>query len=132
MVHSHVSNLYNRQCDEDEARWDKRLNKVAKQKPGKSGSVRLCAVAITATLAACALPPPPLRHDLIVEGGAESYPAFEAAAKVCGFTALKRVSDGSGGTHINLYNIYPITRAGRCAMQWIDDHPDSGLVLSAH
>jgi hypothetical protein len=93
--------------------------------------MRLAAGIAVASLAACASTPP-LHHDLVVEGRAQNYAAFEVAAYECGFTSLKEVSDGSGGSHINLYNVYPLTRASQCATRWVEEHPELGLRVSAH
>ena len=64
------------------------------------------------------------RQELIVEGDQRSYPAFEMAAKSCGFTSMVRKSDGRGGTHFNIFVQYPLTDADQCVMQWVERHPE--------
>lgn len=73
--------------------------------------------------------------ELIVEGNAASYPAFLEAAEACDLTTFEEVSDGAGGTHVHLYlaaPAYPLSAPARCALQWIDEHPELGLVVSGH
>ena len=70
---------------------------------------------------------------LIVEGNEASYPAFEAAAKACGYTAYRRfpgatVGSVTVGPHYNLSRVD--SRAAMCAIQWVDQHPETGLILS--
>jgi hypothetical protein len=99
-------------------------------------SAQLTLAMILPILAACAtdafssLPP-----DLIVEGDKRSYPAFEAAAKACAYTDYWRlpgakVQNTSVSPHFNLYKVN--TRAARCTLRWIEDHPDTGLRISSH
>lgn len=93
---------------------------------------RLCLAISTLAAVACASTGQPAT-ELIVEGGQESYAAFEAAAAGCGFSTLKRESDGLGGTHIHLYDIrYPLRPAAKCALAWVSQHPEAKLILSAH
>jgi hypothetical protein len=66
----------------------------------------------------------------IVEGNPESYPAFESAARACSFSALRRVSNGIGGSHYLVRLSYPLTEPERCLTRWLDKHPE--LVRSAH
>lgn len=91
---------------------------------------------IMVTLCSCAtVDYQPSSFELIVEGNEESYPAFEAAAQACGYTAFWRfpgatVQDTSVGPHYNLSRVR--TRAARCATRWVDEHPETGLKISAH
>ncbi|HEY5723115.1 MAG TPA: hypothetical protein VIT45_12410 [Allosphingosinicella sp.] len=102
---------------------------------GRWSAVFTC---MTGLLAACASMPSgrPPDIDLIVEGREESYPAFEAAAKACGFTTMELfteyVTDPRGRSHFNLYKVYPLNRESRCVLQWVDDNPQAGLVLMGH
>lgn len=94
------------------------------------------AVMVTA-LSACAIgdfsSQPP---ELVVEGDESSYPAFETAARICGYTAFSRFPGAtlqqniSVGPHFNLFRTR--TRAARCAIDWVDEHPQSKLRASYH
>jgi hypothetical protein len=73
--------------------------------------------------------------ELVVEGNEEAYPAFEGAAQACRYTAFRRYSGtGTGkmrvGPHLNLYRIE--SRAARCAIRWMRDHPEVGLIVMVH
>jgi hypothetical protein len=72
---------------------------------------------------------------LVVEGNEAQYRAFEAAAKACGYTTFWRfpgatVAGTRVGPHFNLLRID--TRAGRCAIRWVNAHPETGLHTSYH
>lgn len=86
-------------------------------------------------LASCATNSfPRSSFSLIVEGNEASYPAFEAAAKACGYTAYQRFpgvtvqGNMTVGPHYNLSRVD--SRAATCAVRWVDAHPESGLRLS--
>ena len=71
----------------------------------------------------------------MVEGNAANYPAFLEAAAACEFTTFEEESDGVGSTHFHLYlaaPAYPLSAPARCALQWIDEHPEQELVVSGH
>ena len=76
----------------------------------------------------------PSSFVLIVEGYEQSYPAFEAAARTCGYTAFWKfpgatVQTAKAGPHYNLSRTN--TRAGLCVIRWVQDHPETGLKISA-
>lgn len=72
--------------------------------------------------------------SLIVEGNEASYPAFEAAAKACGYTAYQRFPGATVqenitvGPHFNLSRVG--SRAATCVVHWVNTHPESGLKMS--
>lgn len=72
--------------------------------------------------------------DLIVEGNEASYPAFEAAANACGYTAYLRFPGAAvkptimAPPHFNLSRIK--SRPARCTMSWVSEHPETGLRIS--
>jgi hypothetical protein len=75
----------------------------------------------------------PSSFVLIVEGNEASYPAFEAAAKVCGYTAYWRFPGAvtrsvKVGPHYNLSRV--TSRTARCTTNWVDQHPETGLKMS--
>jgi len=72
--------------------------------------------------------------ELIVEGNEASYPAFEAAAASCGYTAFQRFPGATVqknipvGPHYNLSRVH--TDAALCTIRWVDGHPEAGLKIS--
>jgi hypothetical protein len=74
--------------------------------------------------------------SLIVEGNEASYPAFEAAAKACGYTAYERFPGATvqGTTRVDPhYNLSRVgSRAAICVTRWVDGHPETGLQISGH
>jgi hypothetical protein len=72
--------------------------------------------------------------ELIVEGNEASYPAFEAAAKGCGYSGFRRFPGATVqnnitvGSHYNLLRVR--SRAARCTTDWVDAHPEAGLRIS--
>jgi hypothetical protein len=76
----------------------------------------------------------PSSFELIVEGNEASYPAFETAAKDCGYTAFRRFPGATVqnnitvGPHFNLSRVR--SRAARCTTDWVDAHPEAGLRVS--
>jgi hypothetical protein len=73
--------------------------------------------------------------ELIVEGNEASYPAFEAAAKACAYTAFWRfagatVQDTRVPPHFNLLRTH--TRVARCAIRWVEEHRGTGLHVTYH
>lgn len=88
-----------------------------------------------ATLAACASNGyQPSSFTLVVEGNEASYAAFEAAAKACGYTAYRRFLGGAAARTITVGPHYNLSRVGtapaRCAITWVDQHPETGLLVS--
>ena len=72
---------------------------------------------------------------LIAEGNEASYPAFEAAAKACGYSAYWRFPGAAAegitvGPHYNLSRVQ--SRAALCTTSWVDQHPETGLRISGH
>ena len=75
----------------------------------------------------------PSSFVLVVEGDEANYPAFEAAAKACGYTAYWRFPGATNpkvtvGPHYNLSRVG--SRAARCTRGWVDQHPETGLKMS--
>jgi hypothetical protein len=74
--------------------------------------------------------------ELVVEGNEVSYPAFEAAAKDCGYTAYRRFSGATVENNITVgphYNLSRVrSRAATCTLSWIDSHPETSLRISGH
>ena len=72
--------------------------------------------------------------SLIVEGAEASYPAFEAAAKACGYTAYQHFPGGIVQNNITVaphYNLSRIdSRAATCTVRWVNAHPELGLRAS--
>lgn len=95
---------------------------------------RLVWPAMMAALASCATTGfQQSSFELVVEGNEASYPAFEAAAKECGYTAFRRfpgatVQKNIVGPHYNLSRVR--SRAALCTTHWIDAHPEAGLSIS--
>lgn len=74
--------------------------------------------------------------ELIVEGEEANYPAFEAAARDCRYTAYQRFpgatvqSSITVGPHYNLSRVR--SRTAACAIRWVESHPETGLRISGH
>jgi hypothetical protein len=74
--------------------------------------------------------------ELIVGGNEASYPAFQVAAKECGYSAFRRFAGAavqnsiSVGPHYNLSRVS--SRAARCTTGWVDSHPETSLIISGH
>lgn len=70
---------------------------------------------------------------LVVEGNEASYPAFEAAAKACGYGAYWRFPGASTGG-ITVGPHYNLSRVGSpaalCTTSWVEQHPETGLRIS--
>ena len=72
--------------------------------------------------------------ELVVEGNEASYPAFEAAAKECAYTAYRRFPGAvvtpkvAVRPHFNLSRTG--SRAAKCAVRWVTQHPETGLTIS--
>ena len=97
----------------------------------------LFVVVTVATLTGCATDDFSRRHpELVIEGNESSYPAFEVAAKDCGYRSFWRFPGGSVqgsinvGPHFNLFQTR--TRAALCVMRWVNDHSTNGLYVSRH
>ncbi|MDQ8027530.1 MAG: hypothetical protein REJ23_02300 [Brevundimonas sp.] len=67
-----------------------------------------------------------------IEGNPTSYPAFEAAARECGFTALRKVGNGQGGSHYLVSFSSPFAPADTCLIRWLEQRPELGLYRSGH
>lgn len=72
--------------------------------------------------------------ELIVEGNEASYPVFERAAKICGYTAFQRFPGATVQENITVGPHYNLSRTGSraalCTTRWIDAHPETGLRIS--
>lgn len=97
---------------------------------------RLLLAALMMGLAGCATTDfASRRPELVVEGDGDHH-RFEAAAKGCSYTAywrfpgVKIQGDLSLGSHFNLFQTH--THAARCALGWIENHPESGLYVSIY
>lgn len=77
-----------------------------------------------------------LSPTLIIEGNDANYPAFDAAAKDCGYTAYQLFPGAAVpglspiGPHLNLARVD--SRAAICAIRWVSEHPEAGLEVSGH
>ena len=46
---------------------------------------------------------------------------------------MRRVSNGTGGTHFYLYDVpQPQSGPAKCALDWVWAHPETGLVVAGH
>lgn len=102
----------------------------------KRPELRILVLAVMLPLESCATNGySPKSFELIVEGNEASYPAFEAAANACGYTAFWRfpgatVQGQKVPPHYNLSRVGSAT--ARCATRWVADHPETALQISAH
>jgi hypothetical protein len=95
----------------------------------------LCAAALTVVSSCAGTGFQRSSFELIVEGNEASYPAFEAAARNCGYIAFERFPGASvGGTnvppHFNLSKVR--SPAALCTTRWVDEHPEADLQISGH
>lgn len=90
-----------------------------------------CLAAISLT-ACAALPSSSAVYEEAIDGDPAAYPALEAAARACSFQGLRKVTDGSGGSHFLITYARPLSVETLCLFDWLDSEAGRRLYRSGH